>query len=107
MKGFMVLPEHRNGPIGYLVLKEAVRRLGIAAVLTVADPSRRLFEAMGFRNLGMLSNQILPLRPARIAASIDAEALGKSRRLPAHARCRCGSPSATAAQPSLLPGSER
>lgn len=79
MKGFMVLPEHRNGPVGYLVLKEATRRLGVAAVLTVADPSRRLFEALGFRNLGLLTNQILPLRPGRIASSIDAAALGLDR----------------------------
>ena len=71
IKGLMVLPEHRNGPIGFMVLKEALRHLPCATSLTVAPPSRRLFEALGFQNLGLLRNYLRFLRPARVAARVD------------------------------------
>ncbi|MEJ7810377.1 MAG: GNAT family N-acetyltransferase [Gemmatimonadaceae bacterium] len=74
--GFMVLPEFRNGPIGYSVLKEAVRQLGIVAVLTVAAPSRRLFKAMGFVDYGAVPNHIAVLHPSRVLTALDVEALG-------------------------------
>lgn len=76
MKGFMVRPESRNGPIGYLVLKEALRHLDLALVLTVAAPSRRLFAALGFRDHGALGNHITLLRPAAVFRAINLEALG-------------------------------
>src|SRR5262245_38205251 len=71
IKGLMVLPEHRNGPIGFMVLKEALRYLPCATSLTVASASRRLFEALGFRNLGLLRNYLRLLRPVRVAARVD------------------------------------
>lgn len=76
MKGFMVRPDSRNGPVGYLILKEAVRHLGLAMVLTVAPPSRRLFEALGFRDHGALGNHLTLLRPARVFRTLDIDALG-------------------------------
>jgi hypothetical protein len=86
IKGLMVLPEHRNGPIGFLVLKEASMRTGLAAGMVVADPAIRLFEALGYRNLGPLENRILPLRPGRVLRRLDADAVGLSRRRPRLAR---------------------
>jgi hypothetical protein len=71
IKGLMVLPEHRNGPLGFMVLKEALRHLPCATSLTVAPPSRRLFEALGFQNLGLLRNYLRLLRPVRVAARVD------------------------------------
>ena len=67
-KGLMVLPEFRNGPIGYLVLKELVGRLRRSVVLTVAPPSVRLFEALGYANLGVVPNYLCVLRPGRLAS---------------------------------------
>jgi ribosomal protein S18 acetylase RimI-like enzyme len=71
IKGLMVLPEYRNGPIGFMVLKEALRHLPCATSLTVAPASRRLFEALGFRNMGLLRNYLRLLRPVRVAARVD------------------------------------
>ena len=50
--GFMVHPEHRNGPIGFLLLKQAVRDLEITLSLTVQQTTIRLLTAVGFRELG-------------------------------------------------------
>ena len=74
--GFMVLPEHRNGPVGYAVLKEALRDAALSAVLTVAPPSKRLFGAMGFVDRGPVPNYLLILRPGAVLAAVDVDALG-------------------------------
>lgn len=76
MKGFMVLAEYRNGPIGYAVLREAVKHIDLSAVMTVALPARRLFTALGFVDLGVLWNYISLLRPAQILSNLELEALG-------------------------------
>jgi hypothetical protein len=76
IKGLMVLPEHRNGPVGYLVLKEAARQIRSAVVLTVNPASRRLFGALGFTDHGALPNDLRLLRPGRVLARIDVAALG-------------------------------
>lgn len=88
IKGLMVVPEQRSGPVGYLVLKEATRRVGIAAGFVVAQPAVRLFSALGYRNLGALSNDILPLAPSRIAARLDVQAVAS--RAPAIVRTAAG-----------------
>lgn len=75
-KGFMVHPGHRNGPIGYLVLKEAVRHLGLSGALVVADAARKLFKALGFIDTGAIANYLLVLRPARVLRALDVEAVG-------------------------------
>jgi len=75
-KGFMVLPEFQGGPVGHAVLKEAIRQLGLTAVMTVALPSRRLFKALGFRDHGAIGNYVALLRPGRVLRALDLEALG-------------------------------
>jgi hypothetical protein len=78
VKGLMVLPEYRNGPIGYLAVKELTRHLDCATVLTVAPAARRLFAALGYVDLGAVDNWIKPLRPGVIANQLDLDALGFS-----------------------------
>jgi predicted N-acetyltransferase YhbS len=76
LKGLMVLPEHRNGPVGFLVLREAVRGLGTAMAMVVQPAARRLFVALGFTEYPALTNYLRLLRPARIARQVDITALG-------------------------------
>ncbi len=76
--GFMVLQEFRGGPVGHAVLKEAIRQLGLIAVMTVALPSRRLFKALGFNDYGAIGNYLTLIRPARVLNALDPEALGMS-----------------------------
>jgi len=57
-KGFMVLPEFRNGPIGYALVKELSRHVPIAFVITVQPASWRLFKAIGLTHLGALENRL-------------------------------------------------
>jgi hypothetical protein len=74
--GFMVRPEFRNGPIGFLLLRQAVRDLEVTLSLTVQQATIRLMTAVGFRELGTLPNYVRPLRPGRMLSRIDPEALG-------------------------------
>lgn len=76
IKGLMVLPEFRGGPIGYLVLKAAVATLPRTAALAVAPPARRLFEALGYGDLGAVPNWIRPLSPHRILGRLHPADLG-------------------------------
>jgi GNAT superfamily N-acetyltransferase len=78
MKGFMVLPEYRNGPIGFSLLKEAVRHLGCALVITAQPAAYRLFRAMGFVYLGVMSNHLRVLKPGRVLSRLDIQAVGLS-----------------------------
>jgi hypothetical protein len=78
MKGLMVLPEFRSGPIGYLVLKAAVASLPRSGGLAVASPARRLFEALGYRDLGAVPNWVRPIAPHRILARVNLADLGLS-----------------------------
>ena len=82
IKGLMVLPEFRGGPIGYLLLKAAAAQLNRTGGLAVAAPARRLFEALGYRDLGAVPNYVRPVAPHRILNRIDPAALGLNR-LPA------------------------
>jgi GNAT superfamily N-acetyltransferase len=76
--GFMVHPQHRNGPIGFLLLKQAVHDLEITLSLTVQQTTIRLLTAVGFREIGTLPNYLRPLRPGRILSKLDPEVLGLS-----------------------------
>ena len=76
VKGLMVLPEHRNGPVGFFLLREAVRHLGCALAMVVAPEARKLFEANGFADLGALPDAVRVLRPTRVLRRIDLDALG-------------------------------
>ncbi len=76
LKGFMVLPELQNGPVGFAVLQEMLRHVEVSGTMTVALPARRLFRAVGFVDCGALPNYVGLLRPGRVAASIDVAHLG-------------------------------
>lgn len=76
VKGLMVLPEFRNGPIGYLTVKELSRHLECSTILTVAPAARRLFGALGYSDLGAVGNWVRPLRPGVLADRLDFDALG-------------------------------
>lgn len=79
LKGLMVLPEFRNGPVGFLLLKEAVRYLkGYLFGMAVAPAARKLFQALKFTDLGAVPNRLVPLAPATIAHHLDLEALNIS-----------------------------
>ena len=81
VKGLMVLPEYRNGPIGYWVLKELAGQLRRSVVLTVAAASVRLFESLGYANLGVVPNYVFVLRPRWLASRAPVGSL--EHRLPA------------------------
>ena len=70
-KGFMVIPEFRNGPIGFALVREAMKHVGDVAVLTVQSASWRLFQAAGLRLAGAVPNYLRILRPARVAQRLD------------------------------------
>jgi hypothetical protein len=76
VKGLMVLPEYRNGPVGYLVVKELSRHLDCSTILTVAPAARRLFSALGYTDLGAVANWTRALRPSIMVESLDLDALG-------------------------------
>jgi hypothetical protein len=78
VKGLMVVPEYRNGPIGYLVVKELSRHLDCSTILTVAPAARRLFSALGYTDLGAVPNWTRPLRPSVMVERLDFDALGLS-----------------------------
>jgi len=76
LKGFMVLPEHRNGPVGFNLLKEALKIVGPTGAIAAAPAARRLFTALGLVECGQIPNYITVLRPARVLSSLDIGALG-------------------------------
>jgi ribosomal protein S18 acetylase RimI-like enzyme len=78
LKGLMVLPRHRNGPVGFLVLREALRHLGAGdtAALVVEPAAIRLFTALGFVDMGLLANRVKLLRPGAALRRLDFDALG-------------------------------
>jgi len=75
VKGLMVLPEFRNGPVGYLAVKELTQHLPRAIILTVAPAARRLFTALGYTDLGAVTNWVKPLRPYVVAKQADLTAI--------------------------------
>lgn len=77
-KGFWVVPEHRNGPVGFLLLKEALRHLGTTLSTVVQPPPRRLFKSLGLSDFGQLPNFVRILRPARVLQRLDLGANGLS-----------------------------
>ena len=82
LKGYWVLEEYRNGPIAFLLLKEMLKHVGIAASMPAALGARRLSTALGMRDLGAVRDYIAPLRPARILRKLDTERFAHLNRLP-------------------------
>ena len=76
IKGLMVLPEYRGGPIGLLVAQALAAHVPRATVLVVASAARRLFSALGYTDLGAVPNYVRALRPGRMAQRLDVAALG-------------------------------
>jgi GNAT superfamily N-acetyltransferase len=66
LKGLMVLPEYRNGPVGYLLVREALQTLECALAAVVATDARRLFSALGMVELGALPNRVKILSPRAV-----------------------------------------
>jgi len=83
LKGWRVLDEYRNSPIGFLLLKEMLRTLGLAASLPAALLPRQLSVALGMRDLGAVRDYVQPLRPARMLRKLDVRGLEHLQRLPA------------------------
>lgn len=75
LKGFWVLEQHRDGLIGFLLLKEMLKHVGVAASMPAALGPRRLSVALGMIDLGALRNYIAPLRIARILRNLDSRLL--------------------------------
>jgi len=71
VKGLMVVPEYRNGPVGFLVVKTLTAQLPLATALVVAPAARRLLSALGYSDLGAIPNYVRPLRPGRLARRLD------------------------------------
>lgn len=78
LKGFWVLPEHRNGPVGFMLVKEAMAQLDCAMATAVDEAPRRVFGAFKFKDLGALRDHVRLLRPGRVIRRLDLEALGMS-----------------------------
>jgi hypothetical protein len=76
LKGLMVLEQYRNGPIGYQLVKEMMKQVSLTAVMTVAPAARRLFQAVGFKDMGSVPNYVTVIRPTRVLRAIDVERLG-------------------------------
>jgi hypothetical protein len=76
LKGYTVLEEYRNGPIAYLLLKEMLKHVGLAASMPATLAPRRLSAALGMLDIGAVRNYIEPLRPTRILRKLDFERLG-------------------------------
>ena len=76
IKGFMVEPSYRNGPLGYQLAKMMRDVTGLAGILVVASAARRLFEAVGFRDLGAIPNLVIPINSRRLLELADPDRLG-------------------------------
>ena len=75
IKGFWVLEQYRGGLIGFLLLKEMLKHVGLAASMPAALVPRGLSVALGMIDLGAVRNYIEPLRIARILRRIDLQLL--------------------------------
>jgi len=71
LKGYTVLEEYRKGPIAYLLLKEMMKHVGLAASMPAPLAARQLSTALGMRDLGAVRDYIEPLRPARFLRKLD------------------------------------
>lgn len=76
VKGFMVLPEYRSGPVGFLVLRETLRNLDCAMALAVLPVVVGLSVRLGYADLGKLSNFVRLLRPAKLFSRLRLEEVG-------------------------------
>lgn len=78
-KGLMVLPDHRNGPLGAMLVRELGRQVPVLGSLAVNPPALRLFQSIGLASIGSLINRLIPLRPGRLVRLLDPAALPLDR----------------------------
>jgi len=76
VKGLMVLPQYRRGPIGYLVWQQMAAQLTRATMTIVTPAAQRLFRASGYTDLGAMTNFVRLLRPGHLAQRLDVAGLG-------------------------------
>lgn len=82
LKGYWVLEEHRNSPIGFLLLKEMLKQVDLVASMPASLMARRMSEALGMRDLGAVRDYIEPLRPVRIVRKLDPKRFEHLKGLP-------------------------
>jgi GNAT superfamily N-acetyltransferase len=76
LKGFMVLPERRNGPIGFMLVKRMLEEVATSGAMVVAPNARRLLEALGLFDAGAVPNYMTLTRPVRFFRALDTDKLG-------------------------------
>ena len=76
LKGLWVLPEHRRGPVGFMVLRTATQALGTVMAFVVQDEPRRLYDKLGYTDLGVLSNRLRVLDAGEVLRRLDPDSIG-------------------------------
>src|SRR5207237_1756388 len=77
VKGLWVLPEFQRSAAGFLVLKAAVGALDGVSLALLHEPSAiRLFQVLGYADLGVLPNKLRLLRAGSLVSRFDVDALG-------------------------------
>lgn len=69
--GFMVLPEHRNGLVGPLLIREASRVLDCALSLFVEPPVLRILTGMKWAHRGIVPQYLRVLRAADVSRNLQ------------------------------------
>ena len=73
IKGLWVLPEVQRSSAGFLVLRAAAGALGDPSLALVHEPAAiRLFQALGYTDLGGLPNRLRILRPSSLLRRLGA-----------------------------------
>jgi hypothetical protein len=75
-KGFWVVPEQRNGPVGFTLLREAMRQLQTTLSMVVQPAPRRLFASLGLQDFGPIPNFVRLLRPGNVLRRLSRQPLG-------------------------------
>ena len=76
IKGLWVLPEFQRSSAGFLLLRAAAGLTSPALALVHETAAIRLFQAVGYTDLGALPNRMRVLRARSLLAHIDVEAAG-------------------------------
>jgi hypothetical protein len=76
IKGLWVLPEFQRSSAGFLVLRAAVAALPSAMALVHEPAAIRLFQALGFTDLGGLPNALRVLDAGALLRRLDLQRLG-------------------------------
>lgn len=69
--GFMVLPEHRNGLVGPLLIKEVNRSLGCALSLFVEPPVFRILTGLKWTHMGVLPQYLRVLNARGVSRNLQ------------------------------------